>query len=92
MILLNNYLFIIDGAEDIKMGFNGIAIYYLDFTATATSIVRYIDTFTTAKFSFLALLTTINSIDIQPGELANSYRFFFADSSNYMHTILFQPN
>ena len=37
MILKNNYLFIIDAAEEIKFEFNGIAIYYLDFTATAAS-------------------------------------------------------
>ena len=56
----------IDAAENIKDGFNGIAIYYLNFTAAATSSswVNYIDTFTVNKLSSLAVLTTINSIDI----------------------------
>eukprot|EP00828_Plagiopyla_frontata_P047300 TRINITY_DN86_c0_g3_i4.p1 TRINITY_DN86_c0_g3~~TRINITY_DN86_c0_g3_i4.p1 ORF type:complete len:2368 (-),score=118.49 TRINITY_DN86_c0_g3_i4:393-7496(-) len=94
MIIQNNYLFILDAAENIQDKFNGIHIFYLNFTPTSTfnQWANYIDTFTLDRLSSKSLLSTINYVDIQQAELTNSYRFLLADSFNYLHTVLFQPN
>lgn len=66
MIILNNYLFVIDGGVELKDEFNGIHIFYLNFTATTTyrSWINYVDTFTLDKLSSYAIVKCINSIDI----------------------------